>query len=84
MLAAAAFSCYSTPERFLPIALETVLVSFRTGLLAADTRDQIIESPKEGSWRIRIENGDSNSLQSQLHDFCEEKVRSLPESENLS
>ena len=75
IFAAAAVSCCSTLEQFLPVALETVLVSFRTGLLAAETRDQIIiGSANLVSWRVRIETIKPEGVLSQLDEFCAQKV----------
>ena len=71
-------SCFSTLERFLPIALETVLVSFRVGLLAADTRDQIvIDKENLASWRVRVETGKPEVVLSQLEELCTQKVEAL-------
>lgn len=78
LLAAAAVSCFSTLERFLPIALETVLVSFRVGLLAADTRDQIvIDKGNLACWRIRVETGKPAVVLTQLEELCTQKVEAL-------
>ena len=83
-LAAAAVSCYSTLEQFLPFALETVLISFRVGLLAADRRDQIIEKANVASWRVRIETGKPEVILSQLEELCAEKVGALRTSATAS
>ena len=78
VLAAAAVSCCSTLEQFLPVALETVLVSFRVGLLAADTREQIvIDENSQASWRVRIETGKPKEVLSQLEELCNQKVGAL-------
>ena len=74
-LAAAAASCCTTPEQLLPIALETVLISFRVGLLAANTRDQIvIDRADQASWRVSIETDQTEVVVHQLEDFCTQKV----------
>lgn len=71
-------SCCSTLEQFLPAALETILVSFRVGILAADTRDQIVvEETDLASWRVRIETGKPEVVLSQLEELCNQKVTSL-------
>ena len=78
LLAAAAVSCCSTLEQFLPVALETVLVSFRVGLLAADTRDQIVvDKLSLASWRVRIETSKPDVVLSQLEELCNQKVGAL-------
>ena len=78
LLAAAAVSCFSTFERFLPIALDTVLVSFRVGLLAADIRDQIvIDKESLSCWRVRVETGKPEEVLSQLEELCTQKVKAL-------
>ena len=75
LLAAAAVSCCSTLEQFLPVALEAVLIGFRTGLLAAETRDQIVIGRTDlTSWRIRIETVKPEEVLSQLDELCTEKV----------
>ncbi|KAG8525582.1 Type I Iterative PKS [Bacidia gigantensis] len=73
LLAAAATSCYTNLEQFIPIALDTVLISFRIGLLAANTRDQIVDRADVGSWRIRVETDKPASVLSQVEDFCAQK-----------
>lgn len=71
-------SCFSTLERFLPIALETVLVSFRVGLLAADTRDQIvIDKENLACWRVGIGTSKPEVVLSQLEELCTQKVEAL-------
>ena len=71
-------SCFSTFERFLPIALDTVLVSFRVGLLAADIRDQIvIDKESLACWRVRVETGKPEVVLSQLEELCTQKVEAL-------
>ena len=78
LLAAAAVSCCSTLEQFVPIALETVLVSFRVGLLAADTRDQIVvDKTNLGSWRVRIDSDKPEVVLSQIEELCTQKVGTL-------
>lgn len=70
-------SCCSTLEQFLPVALETVLVGFRVGLLAADTRDQIVvDKTNLAPWRVRVETGKPEVVLSQLEELCTQKVRS--------
>ena len=78
LLAAAAVSCCSTLEQFLPVALETVLVGFRVGLLAADTRDQIVvDKTNLAPWRVRVETGKPEVVLSQLEELCTQKVEAL-------
>ena len=78
-------SCFSTFERFLPIALDTVLVSFRVGLLAADIRDQIvIDKESLASWRVRVETGKPEVVLSQLEELCTQKVEALRTSAGTS
>ena len=78
LLAAAAVSCFSTFERFLPLALETVLVSFRVGLLAAYIRDQIvIDKENLACWRVRVETAKPEVVLSQLEELCTQKVGAL-------
>ena len=78
LLAASTVSCCSTPEQLLPAALETVLISFRVGLLAADTRDQIIADKKTlASWRVKIEADEPAIVLRQLEEFSTQKVESL-------
>ena len=78
LLAAAAVSCFSTLEQFLPIALETVLVSFRVGLLAADTRDQIvIDKENLACWRVAIGTSKPDVVLSHLEELCTQKVEVL-------
>ncbi|KAL8929785.1 MAG: hypothetical protein Q9208_000929 [Pyrenodesmia sp. 3 TL-2023] len=73
-LAAAAASCCTTPEQLLPIALETVLLSFRVGLLAANIRDQVvIDRADQASWRISITADQTELVLQQLEDFCAQK-----------
>lgn len=75
MLAAAAVSCYPTPDQLLPVALETTLVSFRVGLLAASVRDQIFEDKtSSASWRISIETEKPELVLNQLEEFVTQKV----------
>lgn len=74
LLAAATVSCCSTPEQLLPAALETILISFRVGLLAANTRDEIIvDKTSLASWRVRIETGETETVLHQLEEFCAQK-----------
>ena len=78
LLAATTVSCCSTPEQLLPAALETVLIGFRVGLLAANTRDQIIvDRNNPASWRLRIETGETEVVLHQLEEFCAKKVEAL-------
>ena len=78
LLAAAAVSCCSTIEQFLPVALETVLVGFRVGLLATDMRDQIVvDKTNLAPWRVRIETGKPEVVLSQLEELCTQKVEAL-------
>ena len=71
-------SCCSTPEQLLPAALETVLISFRVGLLAANTRDQIIvDKTSPASWRVKIETGETEIVLHQLEEFGAQKVIAL-------
>ena len=71
-------SCFSTFERFLPLALETVLVSFRVGLLAADIRDQIvIDKENLACWRVRVDTAKPEVVLSQLEELCTKKVGAL-------
>lgn len=78
LLAATTVSCCSTPEQLLPAALETVLISFRIGLLAANTRDQlIIDRNTQASWRLSIETGETENVLHQLEEFCAKKVEAL-------
>lgn len=75
VLAAATVSCCTTPEQFLPIALETILISFRVGLLAASSRDQIIaDKSKVESWRVMVEVDETTTALHQLEEFCAQKV----------
>ena len=80
LLTAAAVSCCSSLEQFLPVALETVLISFRVGLLAADTRDQIANKADIGSWRVRVDTCKPDVVLSQLEDLCAQKVLSSNDS----
>lgn len=78
LLAAAAVSCFSTFERFLPIALDTALVSFRVGLLAAEIRDQIVTDKENlACWRVRVETDKPEVVLSQLEELCTQKVEDL-------
>lgn len=75
MLAAAAVSCYPTPDQLLPVALETVLISFRVGLLAASVREQIlVDKTSSASWRIRVETDKPYLVVHQLEKFVTQKV----------
>jgi len=75
MLAAAAVSCYPTPDQLLPVALETILISFRVGLLAASVREQILtDKTSSASWRIRIETDKPELVLQQLEEFVTQKV----------
>lgn len=59
----------------LPVALETVLVSFRIGLLAADIGDQIVvDKSSPAPWRVKIETDKSELVLHQLNEFCTRKV----------
>lgn len=85
LLAAATVSCCSTPEQLLPAALETILISFRVGLLAANTRDEIIvDKTSLASWRVRIETGETETVLHQLEEFCAQKVEYLKPSAIIS
>lgn len=69
-------SCCPTPEQLVPVALETVLVSFRVGLLAANTRDQInVDRTNLGSWCAKIETKNTEQVLHQLEEFSVQKVR---------
>lgn len=71
-------SCCPTPEQLLPVALETVLISFRIGLLAASTRDQInIDKTNLASWRVKIEAANAKSVLDQLEAFSTRKVEAV-------
>lgn len=75
LLAAAAVSCCPTPEQLLPVALEAVLISFRIGLLAAHTRDQIIDPKlKVTPWRFSIVATNTKLVLQQLEEFSTQKV----------
>ena len=51
LLAAAAISCSSSLQELLPLAVEVVLVAFRIGLLAFETRNRLeSESSESASW----------------------------------
>lgn len=85
LLAAATVSCCPTPEQLLPAALETVLISFRIGLLAANTRDQIIvDKSTLKSWRVKIQTGETETVLHQLEEFCAQKVDALQSSATVS
>ena len=57
------------------MALDTILISFRVGLLAATTRDQILLDRKNlAPWRVRIETDKTNAVLQQLEGFCNQKV----------
>ena len=78
LLAAVAVSCCSTPDQLLPIALETILISFRMGLLASNVRDQIfLDKNGSTSWSLRIESSKIEDVQHQLDEFSSRKVRVL-------
>lgn len=71
-------SCCPTPEQLVPVALETVLISFRVGLLAANTRDQInVDKTNLGSWRTKIETENIEQVLHQLEEFSVQKVRAF-------
>lgn len=75
MLAAAAVSCYPTPDQLIPVALETVLISFRVGLLAASVREQIlVDKTSSASWRTRVETDKPYLVLHQLENFVTQKV----------
>lgn len=68
-------SCCPTPDQLLPIALETVLISFRIGLLAADIGDQIVvDKTIPAPWRVKIETDKFEHVLHQLEEFCTRKV----------
>lgn len=71
-------SCCPTPEQLLPVALETVLISFRVGLLAANARDQInVDKTNLASWRAKILVDNSESALHQLEEFSTQKVETF-------
>jgi hypothetical protein len=70
-----AVSCFPDPKQLLPVALEIVLISFRTGLFAAHVRYQIqVTKWTPDSWTVWIETGDESNVLQQLEEFCAEKV----------
>lgn len=72
-------SCCPAPEKLLPAALETVLIGFRVGLLAANAGDQINVNRKGlASWIVQIETDESDDVLEQLKEFSIQKVESIP------
>ena len=70
-------TCCPTLDQLPPVALETTLISFRIGLLAANTRDQIeVGKTKLASWRAKIEINNTESVVHQLEEFSNQKVKS--------
>lgn len=69
-------SCFPDPKQLLPVALETVLISFRAGLFAAHIRDQISAGKANlSSWSVKIETEvEKPNLQQQLQEFSSQKV----------
>lgn len=75
LLAAAAVSCYPTPDQLLPVALETILISFRVGLLAANFREQIVgDKTSSAPWCVKVQTDKAELVLSQLEEFVTRKV----------
>lgn len=76
--AAAAVSCSRSLVELVPIAVQTVLAAFRTGLCASRIGN-CIEPNATGSreWSILVAGMDSQTVKDALAQFCAEKVSSL-------
>lgn len=72
-LAAAAISCSGSILELLPVAVETVLVAFRTGMCVLDVRNRI-ESSNESSFSWSIVVSGLEAVEA-VRRFCQEKVR---------
>jgi hypothetical protein len=62
----------------VPLALQTVLAGFRTGLAAALVRDQVIGTGSDlRPWSVQIFNSTAEKLLAQVEEFSESKVNTV-------
>lgn len=74
-LAAAAVSCSRSTLDLVPLAVDAVIVAFRTGLLVTDVAQRVAPSYEfDGSWSIIIPGSTSAEA---VHQFCAETVSVL-------
>jgi hypothetical protein len=76
-LAAAAVSSSSSLSELLPIAVQTVLISFRLGLCALGMRDRLELSEKDRTepWSVVISDLEPQNAAAAIKDFCRTNVR---------
>jgi hypothetical protein len=75
-LAAAAISCCRTVSELLPVAIETVLVAFRTGICTLDVRNRIEPSTESClSWSIAVGGSSAAQVAAALKEFRRDNVR---------
>jgi noranthrone synthase len=75
-IAAAAISASSSLSELLPLAVQAVLISARTGLCAAAMRDRIetSASARAGSWSAAIGGMDAATATTAIEEFCKTHV----------
>lgn len=77
LFAASAVSAAQTVSELVPIAIETVLLAFRTGLYATGVRDRVEpDVPASSSWSIVIPGIQEVKASATLREFCETMVSS--------
>jgi len=77
LFAASAISAAQTVFELVPIAIETVLLAFRTGLYATEVRDRVEkDSPASSSWSIVVSGIQESTASVTLKEFRESKVNS--------
>ncbi|CAK4034454.1 polyketide synthase [Lecanosticta acicola] len=77
-IAAAAVSASSSLSELLPLAVQAVLISLRTGLCALAMRDRIETSAagRSGSWSAAVKGLDAAAADAAIEEFC--KTNLLP------
>jgi len=75
LFAASAISAAQTVSELVPIAIDTVLLAFRTGLYAIEVRDRIEKhSPATSSWSVVIPGIQDATALAAIREFCETRV----------
>ena len=75
LLAGSAVSSAQSVSELLPVAVEAVMIAFRTGLRTTEIRDRIEQSSNASlSWSVVVPGMQEQSASAALKLFCEAKV----------
>ena len=76
LFAAAAISSSRSVVELLPVAIEAVLVAFRSGLLVLECRNRLeLSTATTSSWSVVLLESREDAISTVLEEFCQAKVK---------